>query len=142
VRLVAERFDVELGQALECDYSAPGEYRAESPTGASVAAGTRLRSYLLHANSPDGAVRRLEGSVTFRAEVLGVIASRPFLDASDEIAGLPSVHYPTGGQWRGWFDGDRDDWISISPDRRTVSFRSHTGQWVDQMRILVRVADR
>lgn len=125
-----------LTAPLRCDATAPGRFvmgGARSP--GQIAAGTTVNCFFIHANT-SGKVAHLTGSVTFPTEILGIIVDAHDLDASDGVLGRPGVSYPTGGKFRGFFDGDHDDEITVSRDRRTLSFTSHTGKWVDQVRVI------
>ncbi len=137
VRLFIECVDRVLEAGVVCDATEPGPARPGSPgVGGTLEPGKRVCAYLLHANIGAGRTARMEGEVTFPSEILGVVWDRGHLDASDAPLGHPTTVYPTGGQWRGWFDGDSEDWVAISDDRRTLSFRGQTARWLDQLRVV------
>ncbi len=137
VWLIAESEKCELFAPLQCDSTQAGRVRSGAPgTAGTIAAGTKVSSYLLHADTPDGATAKLEGQITFSTPILGLIYDEKTLDASDAVVGKYQMAYPNGGKWRGWFDGSTTDWIEISADRLTVAFRSDTAKWVDQIRIV------
>lgn len=126
-----------LAAPLRCDTTIPGIIAVGRPGNpGTIFAGAHVRSYLLHADVSQGRSAVLQGTIVFEDEIIGVITERALLDDSDQSLGREGVLYPTGGRWRGWFDGDKDDWITVAADRRTLSFRCHTGQWVDQARII------
>ncbi len=141
IRVIRERAGVVLTTNLRCDATEPGSWAGKIRSGGHIAAGTKVMSFLIHANGSGRGTLHLSGGVTFETPILGLIIGNELLDASDGAVGLEGVEYPHGGQLRGWFDGDGDDRITLSEDRRTVSVVSHTGRWVDQVRVIT-AADR
>ncbi|MEM7561390.1 MAG: iron dicitrate transport regulator FecR, partial [Planctomycetota bacterium] len=132
-----------LQNALRLNISKPGEYlQANQLTPDEVAAGRRVRSFILH-YSPTEQVgfrraARLEGSVTFDRPVLGLIVQQEELLASSRLFTNRSAGE---GQRRrelqltGGADGDR---ISLSEDRRTLSLDLISpGRSSDLVRVIV-----
>ena len=81
------------------------------------------------------------GSWTFSSDILGVIAADSRLDATD-VLGRSGTLLPTGDANRG-FDfwagtgTANDEEITISADRRTLTIQAHTGNGLDQLRVIV-----
>ena len=133
------------------DIVSPGVYsnrRQPKPRG--MRGGRRVDSYLLHFDAlprpnmvkPDdsrGAEMRLDGSVRFAQQIVGIICSGKTLAASDEtVGGGVTRHTVPDGQWRGIepFEADR---IVLSKDRQTLSLSLlvHAIYGHDQIRVLV-----
>jgi hypothetical protein len=136
--IIRERQGLALPAGLECDATGSGAWAGSLDPShqALLPAGTTVNSFIIHADHSRPDVIHLSATVMFPTVILGIIASNPRLDTSDAVVGSNAVVYPTGGQWRQWFDGDSGDFITVSDDRRTLTVRSHTGRWVDQVRII------
>jgi hypothetical protein len=136
VRLFHERQDVSLARNLKVDISKPGTYdRRADLTPAWIPAGTVVDSHLLHADNIGNAKVRLTGSVTFDADILGLIVSDRSLDKSDGL-GSPTTSYPTDLERRGLELAWGGDIVTVSPDRRTLTFDLGFSTVLDQIRVL------
>ncbi len=135
-----ERQNVTLGAAVAVDAVNPGTYTAFPSGSAKVAAGTVVDSHLIHSDVPSrNYTARRQGTVTFSAPIVGVVASTAKLAASDGALGAPGTQYAGTTQWRGlesgessWIGGDK---FTISADRLTVTFDIQT-YVMDEFRVL------
>jgi hypothetical protein len=114
------------------------------PVRRTLAAGTVIDSFFLHLSGDRQA--NAECQVTFARPVLGFVLEPAALTATDALLGLPELRYEPPGRdssTRGALlpaptkleTGDR---LTVSPDRRTLTFRLAAGKPAyDQIRILV-----
>lgn len=115
-------------------FAEPGRHRRF--TNASVELPAQVvDSFLLHLDAPAGHESDLRGAITFDRPVVGVIARRTVLAATDALFGLPQTRYPT--RERGERGMEAPDWLELSEDRRTLRFRLHSSTHLDQIRVLV-----
>ncbi|HVT82639.1 MAG TPA: PEP-CTERM sorting domain-containing protein [Phycisphaerae bacterium] len=144
----AERQSITLNAALDVDISVPGT----SPSGGgqnlspgTIPAGTVIDSYFLHfdvvGNPGASNAIRGQGSLTFNANILGLIIFQAGLDATDAFLGFPGSIYDTG-------DSGRDleistgslaftnDQIIVSADRRNLTVTLDDGNTPDEVRII------
>jgi prealbumin domain-containing protein/Big-like domain-containing protein/PKD domain-containing protein len=140
VRLFDERQDVTLAKSLKVDITKPGTYDEKRDlTPASIPTGTIVDSHLLHADNIGSIKVRLTGSVTFDADILGVIVLDRNLDKSDYL-GSPTTSYPTKLHERGLeLTGalaNGGDLVTISADRRTLTFNVRFSSVLDQIRVI------
>ncbi|TVR04491.1 MAG: hypothetical protein EA398_01935 [Deltaproteobacteria bacterium] len=133
--LFPEREDVDLEDDLDVDLGAPGSLREGHDGTASLATGTRVRTWTLHRPTPaaDGAARILNATVRFDQPVLGVLADGDRLANTDGLLGHPDTHY---GQAASGGLHDPDDRVLLEPDRRTLRI-TWTGDAPHRIRILV-----
>lgn len=139
VRLFDERQDVTLNKPLMVDISTPGTYeRTEDLTPFSIPAGTIVDSHFLHADTVGKAKVRLQGSVTFDADIIGVIVTDGSLDKSDRL-GASATRYPEDLELRGLeLTGRRHggDLVTLSADLRTLTFDVTFSSVLDQIRVI------
>jgi len=100
-----------------------------------IAAGTEVDSYLVHADPVTRGFGYL-GALTFDSDILGVMFGGMLLGESDPILGAPGTLYPTDPANRGLAIVAGQDFISISPDRRSILMAFITRRNYDQMRIV------
>lgn len=145
---ISELQDVLLPQPLPLDITVPGT----SPFGGnanlspgSVPAGSRVNSYLLHFDTLTDQSVAASGSITFNSAILGILALTDTLHATNGLVGLPGVMYPQGDlrgleleQQPGGTGGGLDS-LTLSADRRTVSFDLQNVGAVDQVRVITAV---
>lgn len=133
----AEKSNFVLGASTPFDAVAPGKYDTlASLVGGSLAAGTHVSSYYLHADKvgrSDTPVYFI-GSISFDTDILGVAASDGGLLGSDFL-GAVGTTYPAAPGRR--FDLDFADWFEISADRRTLTYSAGLAIWSDDLRIVV-----
>lgn len=140
-RLFQEQSNLELQDEIEVDISLPGGFADFEglPTG-TITAGSIVDVYMLH---QDAVGRRgnivLSGSVTFDQEILGVMVSNQTLSASDELLGATGTAYPSHTLRELEFLIAADE-ITISEDRRTLSFELQTKVALDHIRIITMAA--
>ncbi len=139
VRLFDERQDLKLEKALKVDISKPRTYDGPRDlTPVSIPAGTIIDSHFLHADNVGAAKIRLVGSVTFDADIIGVIVQDGSLDKSDWV-GSPTTKYPDRLDLRGLELGSPakgDDLVTISADRRTITFNVGFSTVLDSIRVI------
>ena len=151
IMVLQEGYAQTLDVPLEVNVVAPGVYRRESELiGEQIAAGTRVKSFLLqfrpeNENSsaprsrpnPDE-IKRIIGDITFDRPVLGLIVKGNDLRASDGRFSKRGGQVPQKGRALELFGTPRDDVLTFSEDRRTVSLDlAAFGQFSDQVRVIV-----
>lgn len=99
-----------------------------------IAAGTEVSCHFLHFDPETTA--SANGSVTFDADILGVIVSDPDLDASDSVCGVSGTIYPTGVGARG--AEQPGDVVNIDLGTRTVRVDWTASDPGDQIRVITR----
>lgn len=97
-----------------------------------IAAGKVVRSYLLHFD-PVYPGERVKGEIRFQRPVVGIVWSAPNLAATDELLGVEGLPYDKSPCRV--FEGR--DWVTLSPDRKTLSIHCYATKCLDQLRVLV-----
>ena len=132
----AEREGTTLASDLTAVVATPGLSIVGSalPATGTVSAGTIVDSYLFHADKvgSTGTVT-VAGTVTFDADILGVLVRTSSLTASDGALGSPTTLYSTEAN-RGF--ENVDDLVTISSDLRTISVQFYHGQVEDEIRVV------
>jgi uncharacterized repeat protein (TIGR01451 family) len=137
-----ERSAVTLPAAVKIDGSAPGTYTTFPLGTATLPKGTVVDSHLIHSDPPArlGSIS-LTGSVTFRDDIIGVIAATNRLGASDAALGAPGTTYAGTTNWRGLEGAEGTstlkDKYTVSADKRTISFELNTSV-MDEIRVLTK----
>ena len=134
----AFKFSVPVNAVLPGVYNAYADFNDQilHPTG-------KIRSYFIHFDGVGGGLRRLMGSVTFEAPILGVIGRSLTLEQTDASFGTPGTLYPTDrfnreGEYQ---DRGNYDYFEIGSDQRTLSFRWEVSTDVDQLRVITAVPE-
>jgi uncharacterized repeat protein (TIGR01451 family) len=127
-----------LGTAVGVDIVDPGTYTLRSQlVNATIASGTRVDSHFIDSDPGGSGFTALRtGSVTFNADVLGIVVSRPKLATSDALLGAPSTRYADFYQREPELGAAGADSVTLSADRRTVSVVLNTPNVTDQLRII------
>ena len=99
-----------------------------------IPSGTLVNSLFLHFDP--SRLASVSGAVTLDQEILGVILSASNLDASDNLLGGLETVYPTGLASRGVVLEASDDSITLSADRRTLTYNLAAQNSTDQLRII------
>jgi len=134
-----EHTGLTLPSDVAVNITAPGTYDSTaSLTPGTVAAGTVVDSYLLHADTASGS-HMFDGTVTFSAPILGVLVLSHALNVSDPILGAPGTAYPTGDSERGLELKPDQDFVSLSSDMRTLTVHYFTHGNIDELRVLTAV---
>jgi len=144
----AEQQGVVLPQNLTFNITQPGTAPGADDIGTSlgdIPAGTRIDSYLAHFESISGTQSNpvlLSGSITFESDVLGIAVFDRRLNESDPFLGALSTLYPTENRELeiragGIVGVSGNDSITLSEDRRTVTFNLGNTGGPDQARIVV-----
>jgi hypothetical protein len=97
-------------------------------TGGTILAGTRVNSHMVLLNRESGrAPLALAGSITFDSVILGLIATRAGLDATDAILGAVGTTYDSF--FRRGLEGSET--LGIAGDTLTLALRvTQPGDWV------------
>lgn len=144
----AEQQGVVLPQNLTFNITQPGtapEADAINTSPGDILSGTRVDSFLVHFESGTGTQSTpvlLSGSITFDRDVLGVAVFDRRLNESDSVLGSLSTFYPTENRELeiragGIVGVSGNDSITLSEDRRTVTFNFGNTGGPDQARIVV-----
>lgn len=142
VRVWNEQQSHTLASALRVNAVDPGLYNSESDlVNASVAAGTTIASHYIHFDSPGSTSASATGSVTFDADILGVIClgdstAAAYLDASDFLSS--GTLYSDNVGSRG-IELSNSEFFRISADRRSIEFRFRISNPGDFMRVVTMV---
>lgn len=106
-----------------------------------IAAGERVASHFIHFDSPGSQAEQARGTVTFDAEILGVICINEsgdrHLDDSDFL-GAPTL-FSHGNNNRGLELSSNGDRFSISPDGKSIEFYFTIASPGDYMRVVTKV---
>ena len=134
-----EQQGVTLASSLKVDITSPGTYTSAGQllTGVAIAPGTVVDSqYITSVGATGTGASDLDGTLTFPADILGVIVTPGKLATSD-VLGAPATNYPgTGSGFALEFDSGGDT-VTLA-NQRTITFHSHraTGAGVDELRVL------
>ncbi len=146
VQVYLENERLVLDQPLEVDPLEPGKITLAQQQHSPTLPRGELRSYLVQLWPQGASKEKMEASLTFSHEVVGVIYSSDRLATTDSVVGAQTGGLPQGGSdhhQRGLdLSGEAgDDEIVLSQDRRTVNVKLHSGgtDQMDQVRILVAV---
>jgi hypothetical protein len=136
-----EQTDLKLSTAVNVDITSPGTYSTDnSLTPGTIAAGTSVESYFLHAD-PQNNDSMFDGSLTFSTPILGVIVLSSTLSASDTQLGATGTVYDTGDSGRGLELTTGQDFVILSSNLETLTFHFFTHSNVDEVRILTAVPE-
>ncbi|MBZ0231033.1 MAG: hypothetical protein K8M05_01660, partial [Deltaproteobacteria bacterium] len=126
-----------LAVDVAVDTTAPGTYTANAQlAGGTIAAGTRVTSYLVHLDSVGGTLIYRRGTITFQGPILGVALRTATLDASDAACGSSTTTYPVGDATREVELGASES-LLWSGDGRSLRFDLGVNTGADQLRVLV-----
>jgi len=136
--LFLEGSNVVLSRTIYADRGSGGEIAAKDGNiNMEIPAGARVTSYLLHfdptTDRTDDPMKRVSGTVTFRSPIVGVFASGAGLYDSDKLLSSDKTRYRGTGGARGL---DGLDFVSFSPDRRTIIVNFQANRAADQIRIV------
>jgi len=120
----------------------PGTYSAniDAAQASTIPAGTDLRSYIIFMpGGAPGETAIVRGSVTFEKEVIGIIIDQGTAEQFERaIRATSPVFSPGAGAGR-WIDRDTfQEGVTLSEDRRTVTFQFQVKESADTIRVLVR----
>jgi hypothetical protein len=133
-------FNEVQSSTLESDVSvnitSPGIYdRTTVLSPGTIPAGTVVSSHFLHLDPRKFNPAVLPGSVTFDADIIGVIVLDNALDSSDSELGAAGTAYPAN-DYRGLELDVNRDVIIIDPDLRTLTVLFEAGENIDQIRVV------
>jgi hypothetical protein len=137
--VIEERRDT-LDAPLAVDAVVAGATMIQSPTVGGfphLFAGMDVTSYLMHfdpVGADGGQIAQAEGSVTFGQNIIGLLFDDSLLPASDATLGSIGNYGAAAGRGLAWATGD---FIEVSGDQRTLSFRLSTmGDALSQFRVI------
>jgi len=106
--------------------------------GGTVPANTEFDSFYVHVDGVGNSAQIFSGSIRFTTEIFGVILTDNALDSVDLLLNSPLTIYPEGTTDRGLeFSGQ--DVITISEDRRTLTYSGRVSTAIDGFRIITAV---
>jgi len=146
-----ERTDFTLPVDLQVHITLPGT----SPTAVdmnfspgAIPAGTRIDSYYVHFDSLGDSTTTeavvVDGSITFDRDVLGLIVGPILLNESNLLVGAPGTLYPSDPSLEivaGGAGLEANDLLTLSSDRRTVTFNFRNTAHLDSFRIITEVPE-
>lgn len=109
------------------------------PKESAIDSGTKVRSYIIAAKpGSSDASRILRGSIEFDREVVGIITQGTTAQAFADVFGRTKQLFDPSGGEHGWMDPNNfEEYVTLSEDRRTVSFSMQVKLTSDTIRILV-----
>lgn len=136
--LIAFESSQTLSAALAVDATTTGLFDAPADlTPGTIPAGTSIFSYMLHADPVGDGPETYEGSIRFDEPVIGLVVTSASLVALDPVLGNPGTTYSTNPARGLELSANADSVaLSISPDRRIVTFRFRTTGAIDEVRII------
>lgn len=136
--LFLENSALRLPHDVSLNAAVPGRHTRFDGGEGIVRRGEQVRSYLLHC-APSAGATEVQGEITFKHPIVGVISSSDKLNATNSLFGSPWSLVCEDSQ-RGLESAPNNnaDFIEILGDRRTLRFRLRT-EAIDQLRILVRI---
>jgi hypothetical protein len=137
----AEKQNFLLTTPLSVDITTPGTYTTvASLTPGTIASGRVVNSYFVNHDSVGTTPNFLAGSLTFSANVLGVIVLDNTLRDSDFL-GAPGTLYPVSSFGRGVDLSGGLEGVVLSPTGRTVTLFGISTTNLDQVRIITAVPE-
>lgn len=119
----------------------PGTHGGTAPPLLPIAAGTLVRSYLVHFDPLGGSFGSLAGEVFFVPGefIIGVQTHTPLLYATDPVLGDPMATYPAVfDDFRGFETLPGPDGVTLPIDMTSASFSLFAELGVDHARIITR----
>ena len=115
------------------------EFEFDGDLNNAIAAGTQVKSHLLHFDPVGGIYKaefsRVEGWATFDTDIIGLIYSNRFLRWSDFLS-QPGTRFSKDGRKLNKYELNDDAGWSISAASRTLWFSWRAKPRVDQLRII------
>jgi hypothetical protein len=140
-RLVAEGLSPSMFVGLDfvpIDITQSGSYGAGPLTPGQILSGTVVDSFVVNFEPNDSTpFATAYGSVTFAGEVIGIEADASNLDLfRNKLFELPGVSlYGSTGTELTSPDSDGADWLTLSPDRHTITFNLNLVGATDDFRV-------
>jgi hypothetical protein len=135
----SERSALALPTAISVDMTKIGTSDSGnnySPSPGTIAAGTRVDSYLIHSDPVGSGPQNYVASVTFGTPILGIIDTINRLASTDSLLGNPGTTYPGASTDRTLEAPDSLVWVS----NHGLTLNFTTGAFVDEARVLVATA--
>jgi hypothetical protein len=143
----AERQGVSLTSDVPIDIQLPGtspDSGGQNLSPSIVPTGTAVSSYFVHFDAlgepANGTIVFAEGSLTFNEDILGVIVLSSTLNATHAELGGVGTLYP-GGDHQGMELSTAGAYVTLSADRRTLSFGMPVGPYSDNLRVITAVPE-
>ena len=134
----AEKTQVSLTAPLKVDVSVPGNYSVASTlTPATILPGTIINSYYLHADvvGTPSVAKTMKGTITFDDAIIGLVLNAKYL-ASSDILGASKTVYSQSGREFDFNDPSGLDKISLSADRKSITYELVMTGASDDVRIV------
>ncbi|HEX2042962.1 MAG TPA: hypothetical protein VHF24_10035 [Acidimicrobiales bacterium] len=133
----AERTCFILPTNLRVDVVNPvGTFTQTTTQPGTIPTGTPVDSYYVHTDIPGTTGQAsFTGALVFDRPVIGLVYRIPTLNASDPIVGAPGTTYPSTATWARGYEEETDT-VTVSADRRTVTFNNRIFEWQDELRII------
>jgi ferric-dicitrate binding protein FerR (iron transport regulator) len=130
---------IEVAEDLVVSIDDPGHYHVYPRWQdlGEIRSGTKVNSYFVHLDSISTEKQPRHGSLTFDRPILGVVFSRKLLTEYDKVFGDPRTVYASDRPNAKLPTTLENESVTLSADRRTISFRWFIRQLSDQVRILV-----
>lgn len=136
-----EALNVILASPVMVNFASSGHYAPNEvdpdPT-INITAGTMLTSFLFHLDPPDHDLASITATITFDADILGIITSYSGLTATDALLGAPGTTYDASSGARGMEPGTSNvgDNLDVSANLRTLTL-NFGATTIDEIRVLV-----
>ncbi len=133
-----------LTAPLSVDIKSPGTYSTSaSLTPGTIPTGTLVNSFYFYSDPVTNTGKVFTGSITFNSDILGLEVSGTSLNNTDALLGLAGTTYPSSDPNRGLeLTGvTNSDIITLSSDRRTLTWSFTTANSLDGVRVLTAVPE-
>lgn len=150
LHIMLERTGVRRAPPFSATATRPGIYQSFPDNGQEVELDGPVDSYLAHID-PVGLSKSivLEGSITFPRPVVAILGSEEQLIQTDrwfarsgvQLQRKPGTQFGLDGADIPGIQPDTVDLIELSADRRTIHFRLHARNPLDEFRVLIEAAE-
>ena len=121
INLFTERVGLTLESSVHVNISEPGYYTNNyNSTGKNIPAGTTVDTFMITFDPVGSQGTQSSGSVTFGADIIGLICLTGDLNSTDKSMGAEGVIYPTGQSGARGFESGQE-LVRIEQDRRTLT---------------------
>ena len=141
MQVFAERTGLVLSDPVTVDFTKSGDYDQEAdlpdlkPV---IPAGTVVNSYFIHVDQPgDTGSTRYNATITFPAEVIGVMVTGATLTAGHALLGVPGTTYGASvWELNALCATTGQDCVTLSSDRKTLILKATDWNVADHMRVI------
>jgi len=121
INLFTERVGLTLTNSVRVNISEPGYYTGNyNSTSKTVPVGTTVDTFIITFDPVGSQGTQSSGSVTFGADIIGLICMTAELDSTDKSMGAEGVIYATGQSGARGFEGGQE-LVRFEDDRRTLT---------------------